>query len=266
MSEKRAISGRTVLLGIIGDPIAQAKAPGLVNPILGERGIDAVLVPMQVEAGRLGPATEGLRAIGNFRGAIVTMPHKQAIMALLDDISPEGRQVGACNVLRCDARGRLSGTMLDGEGFAAGLLGAGHAVRGKHVFLAGAGGTASAIAFALARQGAARLTIHNRTPQKAIDLAARLRAAHPGLEVFAGGPSPAGADIVVNATSVGMKEGDGLPLDPAGLGPGMVATDVMSHRETTALLAEAARRGCGTHPGLPMLVREIEMMIDFMLA
>jgi shikimate dehydrogenase len=266
MSEMQAISGRTALLGIIGDPIEQARAPGLVNPVLEARGIDAILVPMQVEAGRLGRAIDGLRAIDNFRGAIVTMPHKRAIMALLDDISPEGMQASACNVLRRDGQGRLSGTMLDGEGFAAGLLGAGHAIRGKRVFLAGAGGAASAIAFALARQGAAALTTHNRTQQKAAELVGRIRAAHPNLEVSAGGPSPAGADIVVNATSIGMKEGDGLPLDPSGLAPGMLAADVMSHRETTAFLAEAARRGCRTHPGLPMLERQIELMIDFMLA
>ena len=266
MSERQAISGSTAILSIIGDPIEQARAPGLVNPVLDARGIDAVLVPMRVDAGRLGPVIDGLRATGNFRGAIVTMPHKQAIMALLDEISPEGIQVGACNVLRRDAQGRLSGTMLDGEGFAEGLLGAGHAIRGKRVFLAGAGGAASAIAFALARWGAASLTIHNRTRQKAAELVDRLRAAHPDLEASAGSPSPAGADIVVNATSIGMKEGDGLPLDPLGLAPGMLAADVMSHRETTAFLAEAARRGCRTHPGLPMLVRQIELMIDFMLA
>jgi shikimate dehydrogenase len=266
MSHSGTISGRTALLAIIGDPIEQARAPGLVNPVLHDRGIDAVLVPMRVEAGQLRRVIDGLRAVGNFRGAIITMPHKQAIMALLDEVSPEGQQVGACNVLRRDAQGRLSGSMLDGEGFAAGLLGAGHAIQGKRVFLVGAGGAASAIAFALARRGAAALTIHNRTQQRTVELVGRLRAAHPNIEVSVGSPSPAGSDIAINATSLGMKDGDGLPLDPSGLTPGMLAADVMSHRETTAFLAEAARRGCRTHPGLPMLVRQIELMIDFMLA
>lgn len=255
-----------MLLGIIGDPIEQARAPGLVNPLLAERRIDAVLVPMLVGAGDLRAVIEGLRAIGTFRGAIITMPHKKAIMELVDQISDEARQVGACNVLRRDTDGRLSGTMLDGEGFAEGLLGAGHGIRGKRVFLAGAGGAASAIAFALTRRAAASLTIHNRTREKAEDLVRRLNEAHPELEALVGSASPDGADIVINATSVGMREGDGLPFDPSGLAPGTLAADVMSHREKTAFLSEAARRGCRTHPGLPMLVRQIELMVDFMLA
>jgi shikimate dehydrogenase len=260
------ITGRTAVLAIIGDPIVQARAPGLVNPLLAARGINAVLVPLQVRAGALEPAVAGLRAVDSFRGAIVTMPHKTAVMALLDEVSPEAREVGACNVIRRTADGRLTGTMLDGEGFAAGLVAAGHTVRGKRVFLAGAGGAASAIAFALARRGVGTLVLHNRTRAKTEALGARLRAAYPAVETVLAPTGPAGCDIAVNGTSVGMKAGDPLPFDLTGLAPPMVAADVMSHRERTEYLAEAERRGCAVHSGIAMLAHQIELMVDFMCA
>ena len=262
----QAVTGRTAVLAIIGDPIAQARAPGLVNPVLAARGIDAVLVPLQVPAGGLSAAVAGLRVIGSFLGAIVTMPHKTAMVALLDDVSAEAREVGACNVIRRDSHGRLSGTMLDGEGFAEGFLAAGHAVRGKRIFLAGAGGAASAIAFSLARRGAAALVLHNRTAARSEDLARRLRAVFPTLEIALGRTSPAECDIAINGTSLGMKAGDPLPFSPGDLAPPMVAADVISHRERTEYLTEAERRGCAVHSGLAMLSHQIDLMIAYMLA
>jgi shikimate dehydrogenase len=133
------ITGQTRVLAILGDPLEQARAPMLINAALAERGQDAVLVPLRVARGDLAPVIEGLRAVESFRGAVVTMPHKSAVVALLDDVSPEARQLGACNVIRRDPDGRLIGTMLDGEGFTAALRRAGHDVLGQRVFLAGAG-------------------------------------------------------------------------------------------------------------------------------
>src|SRR5262245_20205987 len=158
-----AITGRTDVLAILGDPLEQARAPGLVNAALAVRGEDAVLVPLRVARGGLAPVITGLRAVESFRGAVVTMPHRTAVVDLLDDVLPEARQVGACNVVRREAGGRLTGTMLDGEGFVAALRHAGHEVRGKRVFLAGAGGAAAAIAFAVGKYGVAALAIHTRT-------------------------------------------------------------------------------------------------------
>jgi len=259
------ITGRTAVLAILGDPLEQARAPGLVNAALAQRGQDAVLVPFRVARGALAPVIAGLRAVASFRGAVVTMPHKSAVLGLLDEASAEARQLGACNVIRREADGRLAGTMLDGEGFTAALRRAAYAVGGKRVFLAGAGGAASAIAFALAKYGAAALAIHNRTGEKAHDLAARVRAAYPAIDAQASGPRPEGQDLVINATSLGMGPGDALPLDPAGLGPGTVAAEIVIHPETTPFLAAAAARGCTLQRGLPMLVEQIDQMIEFML-
>jgi shikimate dehydrogenase len=262
---RTGITGRTGVLAIFGDPLEQARAPGLVNAALAARGEDAVLVPLRVPRGALARVVAGMRVVESFRGAVVTMPHKTAVVELLDEILPEARQVGACNVFRREAADRLVGTMLDGEGFSAALRRAGHEVRGKRVWLAGAGGAAAAIAFAMAKHGAAALTVHNRTAAKAEALAARVRAAHPDLEVRVSGPRPERCDVVVNATSLGMRTDDPLPLDPAGLGPGMVAAEVVIREEPTPFLAAAAARGCAVQPGLPMLVEQIEQLLDFMM-
>jgi shikimate dehydrogenase len=155
--------------------------------------------------------------------------------------------------------------MLDGEGFVAGLRAAGHEVRGRRVFLAGAGGAAAGIAFALGKHGAAALTIHNRTSARADDLVARVQAAWPRLAVARGGPSPAGHDLVVNATSLGMRPDDDLPLDPGGLAPGMLAAEAVISSAPTPFLAAAAGHGARVHPGLRMLEAQIELLIDFML-
>jgi shikimate dehydrogenase len=258
------VTGRTDVLAILGDPIVQARTPALVNAALAARGVDAVLVPMHVPAGGLASVVDALTEIKNFRGAVVTMPHKAAIVELLDDMTPEARDAGACNVIRREPDGRLVGTMYDGEGFVAGLRAAGHDVAGRRVFLAGAGSAASGIALALGMRGIAALTVHNRTAAKATALVERVRAAHPGLAAAVGGPDPAGHDLVVNATSLGMKPGDPLPLRTDGLEADMLVAEAVIFPETP-LLAVAAKRGCRVHPGEAMLVAQIALMVDFML-
>ena len=262
--EHLAISGRSAILAIIGDPIAQVRAPLMINATLLERGraLDAVMVPVHVSADGLAAAITGLRAIRNFRGAIVTMPHKAAIFPLLDDVTPEARQVGACNTIRVDPSGRLIGAMFDGEGFVAGLKLAGHEVRGKRVLLLGAGGAAAGIAFALGKYGVSSLTIHNRTRAAAVDLAERVQQAWPRLAVTANDAPP--YDIIINATSLGMKAGDALPVNPDLLRPPMLAVEIIVHPEFTPFLAQAAKVGCQIHPGKPMLAAQMGLMLDFL--
>jgi shikimate dehydrogenase len=259
-----AISGRTTVLAIVGDPLGQARTPALVNAALAARGLDAVLVALHVPREALRAVVDGLRAVRNFAGTVVTMPHKSAVAGLLDDLAPAARRIGAVNVARREAQGRLVGTMLDGEGFVAGLRRAGHEVRNRRVFLAGAGGAAGAIAFALAEHGAAALTIHNRTATRAEALVARVGGLWPALDVRRG-DDPAGHDLVVNATSLGMRDDDALPIDPARLGPGMLVAEVVIRPAPTLLLAEAARGGAATHGGETMLQAQVDLMIDFML-
>jgi shikimate dehydrogenase len=184
------ITGRSKLLGVIADPVAQARSPSMANALLPEqeRFGEFVLLPLHVPGSSLGAVLTGLRGIHNFAGVIVSMPHKSAIVPLLDELTPEAQLVGAVNVIRREASGRLIGTALDGEGFVTGLRSAGYEVHGKACLLVGAGGAAAAIAFALAKYGCNSLTITNRTETRALTLAARVRAAWPALRVRAGKP------------------------------------------------------------------------------
>ena len=264
MQTRASISGKTAITVILAHPVAHVRTPQAMNAHYDAIGHDGVLVPLHVLPEDLATVVTGLRRMQNLRGIVVTVPHKEAIAALCDDLTEEARQVGAVNVIRRDADGHLTGGQFDGEGFVAGLRSAGHDVAGRAVFMAGAGGAAAGLAFAFARHGAARLTIHNRTQAKAENLATRVRAAYPACDTRAGGPDPAGHDLVVNATSLGMKEGNALPLDVTRLAPPMLAAEVIMVPEVTPFLAEATRRGCATHGGKPMLAAQIALLARFM--
>jgi shikimate dehydrogenase len=260
------ISGHTRIWGILADPIHHVKTPQALNALMRERGVDGVMVPMHVGPADLSSFVASIRLMRNVGGMIVTVPHKTAMLALCDEVSDSGRQSGAVNVIRRDAEGRLHGTMLDGEGFVGGLRAAGIEPAGKDTYLAGAGGAANAIAFALARAGVSRLTIANRSLPRAEDLRARVAAAYPALrlDVAIGAQVPEGHDLLVNATSLGLAPTDPLPFSVAKLGPDQVVAEIIMQPEVTTLLAAAAERGCRTHPGFPMLKSQLGMMADFL--
>lgn len=254
------ITGHTRLFAILADPITQVKTPQAVNAFCAKLGFDGVLVPMQVKAENLPTAVAALRAMENLGGFIITVPHKVALVPLLDEVTPHAKAIGAVNCVRREADGRLIGTMLDGTGFVAGLRANGIDPKGKSAFLAGAGGAANAIAFALAGAGVSRLSISNRTRAKSDDLKARLATLYPDLAVDTAPASAAGHDLIVNGTSLGLKEGDALPLDTSVLTPDQIVAEIIMAPEETALLAAAKAKGCRTHPGKPMLMAQIELM------
>src|SRR3546814_140524 len=130
--------------------------------------------------------------------------------------------------------------------------------------MAGAGGAANAIAFGLVQYGVSRLTIANRTVAKAEDLKARILDIHPQARINIGTPDPSGHDIVVNATSLGLKEGDALPMDVSRLAASQLVCEVIMQPEETALLLAARERGCAVHYGAPMLASQIELMAEFL--
>lgn len=255
------ITGRTRLYAILGDPVAPVRTPERLNALFAERGVDAVLVPVQIPKGGLEAVWPALRLVANLGGVVVTMPHKGEAARLCDALEPAARLVGAANVVRREPDGRLVGTNLDGVGFVAGLRAAGHEPAGRRVLLVGAGGAGSAIALALAGAGIARLTIANRTAAKAERLADIVRSQRPDLATNVGPAVGGDADLVVNATSLGMRPDDPLPLDPATLTPGAVVADVVM--TPSALLAAAAARGCVPHAGAPMLDGQVQAMAAF---
>lgn len=258
------ISGRTQLCAILADPIAHVRTPETFNALMTARGHDAVLVPMHVSTDALPTAVAALKAIANLAGFVVTVPHKIAMVPLCDELSGAAQIAGAVNIVRRTAEGRLHGHILDGDGFVAGLRQSGVEPAGRSVYIAGAGGAANAIAFALAAAGVSRIGIWNRTRAKAETLANRLRVAGYGCDMAVEGADPAGYQIVVNATSLGLRETDPLPLAADQLTSDQIVAEIIMKPEWTPLLLEAKARGCTVALGAPMLDCQLPMMADYL--
>ncbi len=252
------VSGTTRLYVVLGDPVAQVQSPGLLNPLFAELGVDAVLVPVLAEPAHLERIVAGLRCVGNLDGIFVTVPHKAAVAGLADRRSPMVEITGSANALRREAGGRWYAENFDGTGFVAGLVAAGHDPKTQRVALVGAGGAGSAIAAALLAAGADRLAVCDPDTAKLTALRARLDARWPGRTVTSAGPDTAGADIVVNATPLGLRPGDPLPFRPEGLSPGCVVADIIMKPRETRLLREAAALGFRVHYGIHMLDGQLD--------
>ena len=257
------ITGSTRLFGIIADPISQVRTPEVLNAYFTAQGIDAVMVPMHVSADGLPAAMQAFRQMKNLGGIIVTVPHKTEVAALCDVLGPAGRAIGSINTIRRLPDGRLEGDMFDGAGFVSGLVAQGNDPRGRRVLLLGAGGAAGAIAFALAQGGVAHLAVANRTASKAQDVLDRVQPSFPGVDFALGSADATGYDIIVNATSLGMKEGDPLPLDASTLQPGQLVAEIIMKPEMTALLHTAQSAGCHIHLGKHMLDEQVRQMVSY---
>jgi shikimate dehydrogenase len=257
------INGATEVLAIIADPVKQASTPGLANAILADKNINQILIPFHVKPSGLSDVINSLRHINNFVGAVVSMPHKTTVINLLDDLTTEAKQVGACNVIRRNADGKLIGTMLDGEGFVKGLFNAGHSVKEKNIFLVGAGGAASGIAFAVAKHKPHRLRIFNRTKSKADNLICKIKVVFPELKIEYSESISFDDQIVINGTSIGMKANDDLPIALTNISKSSIVAEVVITPELTAFLNEAKNKNCIVHKGKPMLEGQIGLMLDF---
>ena len=198
-------------------------------------------------------------------GFIVTAPHKAEAAQLCDRLEGDGVHTKVVNTVRREAgRNLFSGTLLDGRGFVSGLQSHGHEVKGRRFYLAGAGGAGTALSFALAHSGAAALTIHNRTRSKAENLAAGVGKAYPDCDVRVGTADAAGHDIVVNATSLGLKADDGHAFDLASADPSALVAEVVMKPDMTPLLIAAEKRGHRIHFGIHMLNSQLELMMQFL--
>jgi shikimate dehydrogenase len=257
------IRGSTGLVGHIGWPTHTFKSPMIYNPYFAHAGIDAVVVPMGCKPEHYGSFLQALFTLENVRGALVTMPHKVATVALLDEASPAVRIAGACNAVRRTEDGRLQGDLFDGEGFVRGLRRKGCAVEGARALVIGTGGVGSAIAASLAGAGVASLSLHDARPASAKALAGRLVAQYPKLEVHLGCNDPAEQDIVVNATPLGMNEGDAMPTDVARIPQTAFVGEVVMKAEMTAFLHAVQARGCRFQVGTDMLFEQIPAYLEF---
>jgi shikimate dehydrogenase len=258
------VTGRTRIYGILADPIYHVKTPEVMNALLKSRGVDGVLVPFHVKPEGLKRLLEGLRRMENFGGFIATVPHKTDMLMLCDEATDMACQVGAVNCVRREPDGRMVGAMLDGIGFVRALRAAGADPAGMSVYLAGAGGASSAIAFALAEAGMIHITVTNRTMERARGLTERLRATYPALTVDTDVDRMANHDLVVNGTSLGMRPNDEPPLDFSKLHGDHLVADAIMEPAMTPLLKAAKAKGCRIFPGKPMLESQIVLMAQHM--
>ena len=257
---KRLISGTTRVCGIIGDPIGHSMSPAIHNAAFAEMGIDYMYVPFRVRQEQLGKAIQGMRAL-NIRGLNVTIPHKVTVIPFLDELDPLAERIGAVNTIVNDD-GVLRGYNTDATGFLQALLERGVKPEGKNMVILGAGGASRAISFVLAERGA-HLVILNRLLELdwAEELASRISQIFTkeveALELNEENLAKVleKADIVVNATSVGMSPNiDETPIPAKLLKPGLIVFDIVYNPIKTRLLREAEAAGAKTIGGFDMLV------------
>ena len=244
------IHGGTRVAAVIGSPVHHSLSPALHNAAFAQLGLDWVYVAFHVARGEAQKAVDAMRVLG-LGGMSVTMPHKEAVALAVDELDSASAALRSVNTVARTEDGRLVGHSTDGAGFIASLGSAGVQVAGRSVCLLGAGGAARAIADALGRAGAARVAVLNRTFATAQET---VRLAGPA-GCLATADDVADAEIVVNATSVGMGSDD-LPCDITRLRAGQVVADIVYHPRQTALLRAAAAAGCATVDGLGMLVQQ----------
>jgi shikimate dehydrogenase len=257
------IDGRTKLIAHLGYPTETFKAPMIYNPYFIKHGINAVVVPMGCKADDYAAFLKLVFRLSNIHGALVTMPHKVTTVALLDEVSVSGKVAGACNAIRLGDGGKLVGDMFDGEGFVRGVRRKGRTVKGARVLVTGNGGVGSAIAASFARAGVAELALFDAHAPTMQGLAERLRTHYPDLKVSTGSNDPAGFDMVVNATPLGMKGDDPLPMDVARIEPSTFVGEVVMKEEITPFLAAARARGCDYQVGTDMLFEQIPAYLEF---
>jgi shikimate dehydrogenase len=262
MRATTSVDGETKVVGVIGWPVKHSLSPPMQNAALAELGLNWVYVPFEVHPEQLAEAIAAVRAL-RLVGLNVTVPHKGGVAGLVDELGDSARVLGAVNTV-VNRDGHLAGHNTDGEGFLRSLAEAGETVRGRRVALIGAGGSARAVAYAVMRDGAARLTIINRTPERAAQVADLVRE-NTGGEVLAAPLESSEAEgavreaeIVVDSTPCGMyPETEVPPVIPAEwLHEGQCVCDLVYTPRDTVLLRAARERGARTVEGSGMLVHQ----------
>lgn len=257
------INGTTEIIAHIGYPTHTFKSPMIYNPYFEQVGVNAVVVPMGCQPPDYPAFLKSVFTLTNIRGALITMPHKVATVGLIDEVTPTVKVAGACNAVKRTADGRLVGDMFDGAGFVRGVQRKGLNLQGARVLVVGSGGVGSAIAASLAGAGIGAIALYDVNAASAQALGQRLKSNYPAIEVSTGSNDPAGLDLVVNATPMGMNEGDPLPMDVTRLDARTFVGEVVMRTEMTAFLSAARARGCPVQVGSDMLFEQIPAYLEF---
>ena len=257
------ISGTTTLIAHLGHPTHTFKSSLICNPWFEDNGIDAAVIPMGVKTEDYPAFFRSVFTLTNIRGALITMPHKVTTMALVDEVSPTAAIAGATNAVLRREDGSLLADQFDGAGFVRAILRKGFDPTGKRALVVGNGGVGSPIAASLAGLGLARLALFDPDTAASDALAQRIEEHYPGLEVIVGSKDPADYDVVVNASPIGMKHDDPLPVDVARITPGSYVGDVVLNTDVTPFLQSAMELGCTVQVGRDMLFELVPAYLSF---
>ena len=257
------ISGTTTLVAHLGHPTHTFKSSLICNPWFEKSGIDAAVVPMGIKAEDYVDFFRSLFTLTNIRGALITMPHKVTTMELVDEISPTAAIAGATNAVLRREDGSLLADQFDGAGFVRGMLRKGFDPSGKRALVVGNGGVGSSIAASLAGLGLAEIGLFDPDATASEALSRRIGLHYSDVKVVTGSRDPEGYDLIVNATPIGMNDGDPLPVDFGHVAPGSYVGDVVLKTDITPFLRAAGDKGCTIQVGSDMLFELIPAYLEF---
>lgn len=257
------INGNTRLIAHIGHPTHTFKSPMIYNPYFERENIDVRVMPFGSKPSDYPALLRALFTLTNIVGALITMPHKVTTTGLLDRVSPTARIAGACNAVRLGSDGLLEGDMFDGAGFVRGMQRKGFDPKGRSALVVGCGGVGSAIAASLAEAGVTHMRLSDVNRETAHALGERLHAHHARVQLAVGDADPDGFDIVVNATPLGMNDGDPMPMAVTRISPHAFVGEVVLKSDSTPFLEAARARGCQTQVGTDMLFEQIPAYLEF---
>ncbi|ACI20169.1 shikimate dehydrogenase [Thermodesulfovibrio yellowstonii] len=243
------ITGKTKIIGIFGDPIEHTLSPLIHNEAFSYLGLDYCYVAFNVKKDKLKEAVEAIRAL-NIRGVNITVPHKETVIQYIDELSDEVKNIGAVNTI-LNNEGILKGFNTDVNGFILSLKDEGISMKNKNFLILGAGGAAKAIVYGILKEGG-KVYIYNRTPSNALAIKEKFKK-FGFIEIVEMDKSVTEKiDVIVNATSLGLKKDDPMPLNPELIKPEHVYCDIVYPE--TPLMREAERIGCKVVGGIGMLL------------
>lgn len=263
MTAALRIDGETRFFPIIGHPIGQVKSPAALSRIMAERGFNGMVVPLHILPADLPGWLAQAAMVRNCGGIVVTVPHKVPCLGFCSRATARAHASGAVNIIIRDGDDWL-GDATDGHGYMDGIAAEGFDVAGKPALLVGTGGAGSAIAYEILARGASDLALHDIDSARRDSLIARLNTAFPG-RARIGSPDPRGFALVANATPLGMREGDPLPVQAEWLTADQFVADVVTRPAVPPLIAAARAIGCGTMPGSGMFDAQAVLLAELLM-
>ncbi len=257
-STSKAITGTTRVFMVAGDPVDQVQAPAIFNRVFQRFNVDAVLVPVQVDQDRFVDFATTVLTAGNVDGLWLTIPHKPKLLPLVEKLDAASHMSGSVNAVRRLQDGKLEGGMFDGNGLVSALRYFGIEPKGIRVLLLGTGGAGAAIATALLDANVKELALHD-LGERATQLSQRFNDSR----VTVRGNDPAGFDLIINATPLGLKSEDPLPVDVSKIDAEAKVVDILMKHKPTPLLRACAERNIEAYPGFEMLVQQVPDYLRF---